>query len=153
MDTFFPSRPCREAWRDLIGERSKEKSSVVRKLRRPKPAQEGGEQEETGQAEAPQTSGALMVVKSAGEAWEALQARLREAPIIQDILAGTKAIGKQTGATKVAKRAREAVGDKVRLPSYFSASCHYLIFLALLASPSPHRWRTPEKLGKLVSIQ
>lgn len=94
-----------QAFREAVGGASSEllepegkraESAVVKKLKQPKKrkkkdtakSEEGGkeeeeEEEEEGEEENKGGVGSLMIVKTAGEAWQRLQERLKEAPIIQ----------------------------------------------------------------------
>ncbi len=115
-----------EAWSQLIGNRPAHKSTVVRKLKRPESGSEG-----QGTTEAPETSGALVIVKGAGELWQTLGEKLKEAPVIEDIVKGSQAVGKKTGITDAAKTAKHAVGDKVEdVREVWETSQHPLIYEA-----------------------
>ncbi len=115
-----------EAWSELVGNRPAHKSTVVRKLKRPESGSEG-----EGTTEAPQTSGALVIVKSAGEVWQTLGAKLKEAPVVEDIVKGTQAVGKKTGITDATKRAKNTVVDKVEdAREAWDTSQHPLIYEA-----------------------
>ncbi|KAG5187737.1 tim44-like protein [Tribonema minus] len=73
----------------------------------------------------------MVLVKTAAEVWEKLQARLRQSQLIQDILAGTEAVGKTTGADKVVRRAREKVSDRVEdAKETWETSQHPLVYQA-----------------------
>ncbi len=113
-----------EAWSEMIGNRPAHKSTVVRKLKRPESGSEG-----QGTTEAPESSGALVIVKGAGELWQTLGEKLKEAPVVEDIVKGTQAVGKKTGITDAAKKAKHAVGDKVEdAREVWETSQHPLIY-------------------------
>ncbi len=115
-----------EAWSELIGIRPAHKSTVVRKLKKPEDGSEG-----QGTTVAPEHSGALVIVKSAGEAWQKLGEKLKEAPVIDDLVKGTQAVGKKTGVTDAAKKAKSAVGDKMEdAREVWETSQHPLIYEA-----------------------
>ncbi len=115
-----------EAWSEVIGNRPAHKSTVVRKLKRPEEGSEG-----QGTTEAPENSGALVLVKGAGEAWQKLGEKLKEAPVIEDLVKGTQAVRQKTGITDAAKKAKHAVDNKVEdAREVWETSQHPLIYEA-----------------------
>ncbi|CAM9717810.1 unnamed protein product, partial [Phaeothamnion confervicola] len=140
---------------DLFGAKPSRRSTVVKRLREPKPlpkkkaagdgAAEGGAATAEAVADDVETDaksgvggaeddremgGALLIVKSFGEAWEKLQARLREAPIIQDILGAGRVLGR-TPVGQAGKRARDAVAGRIEdAQEAWETSQHPLVYKA-----------------------
>jgi import inner membrane translocase subunit TIM44 len=107
-----------DAWADLFG--LKEKSTGMRKqIYQPaEPSKAGeGEGEEDGEAAGKEASkaaggGALVVVKTPQQAWERLAEKLRDAPIIQEILKASSKLA-DTELGRQAKKLRTSLQDRV----------------------------------------
>eukprot|EP00904_Undaria_pinnatifida_P010678 jgi/Undpi1/6740/HiC_scaffold_20.g09219.m1 len=126
-------------------------SAVVKKLKQPKKSKkkkEGekkdkkkgvdsvesekeGEEEEGEEGEEEEEKGGvrgLMIVKTAGEAWERLQERLKESPIIQELLGATRVVSSGS-LGQGAKAAKDTVKDKVEdVQEAWETSQHPLVY-------------------------
>ncbi|CAM9851745.1 unnamed protein product [Ectocarpus sp. 12 AP-2014] len=127
-------------------EGQKAESAVVKKLKQPKKekkkkkkekdgkerASVEGEEEEEEEEEAEEEEkggmGSLMIVKTAGEAWERLQERLKESPIIQDLLGASRVVASGS-LGQGAKAAKDTVKDKVEdVQEAWETSQHPLVY-------------------------
>ncbi|CAM9509408.1 unnamed protein product [Ectocarpus sp. 4 AP-2014] len=125
----------------------KAESAVVKKLKQPKKEKkkkkkkdgkekasvEGEEEKEEGEEEEEEEEekggmGSLMIVKTAGEAWERLQERLKESPIIQDLLGASRVVASGS-LGQGAKAAKDTVKDKVEdVQEAWETSQHPLVY-------------------------
>ncbi|CBJ27872.1 Import inner membrane translocase subunit TIM44, mitochondrial precursor [Ectocarpus siliculosus] len=125
-------------------EGQKAESAVVKKLKQPKKEKKKKKKKKDGKEKAPVEGeddeeeeeeeeekggmGSLMIVKTAGEAWERLQERLKESPIIQDLLGASRVVASGS-LGQGAKSAKDTVKDKVEdVQEAWETSQHPLVY-------------------------
>eukprot|EP00903_Cladosiphon_okamuranus_P005734 g5690.t1 len=139
---FAQFRARAQAFREAIAgassdlfpsEEKKAESAVVKKLKQPsktkkeKDAKEGASIEDEEEEEQGGVGG-LMIVKTAGEAWERLQERLKESPIIQELLGASKVVASGS-LGQGAKAAKGKLKDKVEdVQEAWETSQHPLVY-------------------------
>lgn len=88
-----------------------EQAESYRPARPKSDGDEDGEMEEEEEEEAYAGPTALVHVKEAQSAWEAMRSRLGESPVIQEILKGSRRATRAIGETPVGQKAADAAGN------------------------------------------